>query len=1150
MQPLDKTYRKQLEQTVYDARDKAEQAARASLLQLGIGYSKAPDYLDEEGKKLHGDMRAHGRQFWDGRDPATGSQEMELLVEEVAYEHWHRMLFSRFLAENDLLMFPDPSGPVSISLEDCQELAPEEGARNGWELASRYAARMLPQIFRPDSPVFRLILSPEHELELERLVWGLPKEVFTASDSLGWVYQFWQAKRKDEVNASEVKIGARELPAVTQLFTEPYMVHFLLDNSLGAWWAHRVLSEEDMKSAGTEEELRRKASLPGLSLEYLRFVKEEDGTWTPAGGTFDEWPENLADFKVMDPCCGSGHFLVAAFLMLVPMRMKLEGLSARKAVDAVLAQNLHGLEIDRRCVELAAFALAFTAWRYPGGGGYLVLPELNLACSGLAPHADRQEWKTLGGSDSNMGWTLDWLYREFQQAPVLGSLLNPAKRDLPAGVTLKGVIDALENLRDVERAESREMGVVAQGVAGAARFLSDHYHWVITNVPYLGQGKQSDDLISFCDENYPEGQSDLATVFLQRCLEFCDLGGNVSGVFPQNWLFLTTYKGLREKLLKQETWRMVARMGAGAFETITGEVVKAILLSICRGGSDGSHSHQLNLTSNSGSVGLLRGLDVSELSKPQDKARGLLRNNVQEITQAKQLENPDSIIVLSHETSAAFMTEVMSCYQGTSTGDIPRFVFSFWESDCLKRGFQLLEGVPPVTGLFQGKKAAVNWDGVCCFPGAAIRGRNAWGKRGIAIGQMRDLPASLFCGRYFSNSSPVIIPHNRHQLKALWSFCSKPEFAQELRKINQKLSIDNGYVGKIPFDLDHWTQVAEQEYPNGLPEPYSDDPPQWIFHGHPCGSVVWDDETKWTVQGPLRIDANVLQVAVARLLGYRWPAELDPDMELSDESRFWVQKCSELEAFADHDGIVCIPAVGRESPASDRLLDLLAAAYGSEWTSSSLSRLLADADHAGKTLESWLRDRFFVQHCKLFQNRPFIWHIWDGLPDGFSALLNYHKLDRRNLETLTYSYLGDWINRQKADLSAGVDGAQEKLDAAKALQDRLKLILEGEAPYDIFVRWKPLEEQPLGWNPDLNDGVRLNIRPFMSIEDIRKRDAGILRDKPNISWKKDRGSDVESAPWYMLGLEYGGKAGDRINDHHLTLEEKAKARGRKVPSHA
>ena len=182
------------------------------------------------------------------------------------------------------------------------------------------------------------------------------------------------------------------------------------------------------------------------------------------------------------------------------------------------------------------------------------------------------------------------------------------------------------------------------------------------------------------------------------------------------------------------------------------------------------------------------------------------------------------------------------------------------------------------------------------------------------------------------------------------------------------------------------------------------------------------------------------------------------------------------------------------------------------------------------------------QHCKLFQHRPFIWHIWDGLPDGFAALVNYHKLDRKNLETLIYTYLGDWISRQNQDVAGGIDGAQERLDAAEALKKKLELILQGEAPYDIFVRWKPLEKQPMGWDPDLNDGVRLNIRPFMTVPDVGKKGAGVLRDKPNINWNKDRGKDVESAPWYTLGLQYGGKEGDRINDHHLTMAEKRASR--------
>jgi hypothetical protein len=179
---------------------------------------------------------------------------------------------------------------------------------------------------------------------------------------------------------------------------------------------------------------------------------------------------------------------------------------------------------------------------------------------------------------------------------------------------------------------------------------------------------------------------------------------------------------------------------------------------------------------------------------------------------------------------------------------------------------------------------------------------------------------------------------------------------------------------------------------------------------------------------------------------------------------------------------------------------------------------------AGKTLEAWLLEGFFAQHCALFHQRPFLWHVWDGAKGGFSALVNYHKLDHARLERLTYTYLGDWIVRQQQADRDGEGGANARLVAAQDLQKRLKLILEGEPPFDIFVRWKPLEEQPLGWNPDLNDGVRLNIRPFVT--------AGVLRKNPTINWKKDRGQNPPGSSW----------GEERHNDPHLTLAEKRAAR--------
>ncbi|HDM75050.1 MAG TPA: hypothetical protein ENG51_01100, partial [Deltaproteobacteria bacterium] len=202
-------------------------------------------------------------------------------------------------------------------------------------------------------------------------------------------------------------------------------------------------------------------------------------------------------------------------------------------------------------------------------------------------------------------------------------------------------------------------------------------------------------------------------------------------------------------------------------------------------------------------------------------------------------------------------------------------------------------------------------------------------------------------------------------------------------------------------------------------------------------------------------------------------------------------------------------------------------------------------------LDDWLRDHFFEQHCKLFCHRPFIWHIWDGRRrDGFHVLVNYHKLaagngkGRQLLENLTYSYLGDWITRQKEGVKRGEGGAEDRLAAALELQKRLIAIIEGEPPFDIFIRWKPIEDQPIGWEPDINGGVRLNIRPFMA-QDIPggRKGAGILRWKPNIKWNKDRGKEPyrpqEQYPWFWKDGEF---TGNRVNDIHLSINDKQKAR--------
>src|SRR5690554_5986822 len=250
------------------------------------------------------------------------------------------------------------------------------------------------------------------------------------------------------------------------------------------------------------------------------------------------------------------------------------------------------------------------------------------------------------------------MYQTFKDAPVLGSLINP-RRSKAAQIAqwselqqLLGEALTQDQANQKNQADGEisaltnrlEAGIVAQGLAKAASLLSGQYSWVITNVPYLARGKQHDTLKDFCEQHYPEGKNDLATVFLDRCLELCHQGGTASIVLPQNWLFLTSYRKFREKLLKRDTWNLVARLGSGAFETISGEVVQAILITLTHGQSSEQSGIFADLQA---ATHCLHGLNVSEEKSTAEKAAGLRASEVMSVEQGSQLQNPCAIVTFA-----------------------------------------------------------------------------------------------------------------------------------------------------------------------------------------------------------------------------------------------------------------------------------------------------------------------------------------------------------------------------------------------------------------------------------------------------------------------------------------------------------------------
>ncbi len=1122
MPSLDRNLRRDLENAVKKARRVAEAGARDAISQLAVGHHEPWTTLSPEQRKLRNRLRAHGRQVGDRLDERKGTQTIERLAGECAYEHWHRLLFARFLAENDLLV--EPESGMALSLDECRELAREQG-KDWLVLASDFAQRMLPQIFLAGDPVLEVAMPPEKRQELEAILEKLPRDVFVADDSLGWVYQFWQAEQKAAINDSEIKIGADELPAVTQLFTEDYMVLFLLHNTLGAWWAGKVLAAQPdlARSASSEDECRTACAVPGVDWTYLRFVREDD-VWRPAAGTFTGWPTAAKDVTVLDPSMGSGHFLAFALPMLLALRQAEEKLSVAEAVDAALRDNLFGLELDPRCTQIAAFNVGLTAWKL---AGYRPLPALNLACAGLGINAPVAAWAALAAGDALAENAMKQLYALFQQAPTLGSLIDPTR---VGGELFVANFDKIRGLLSsalaTEQSEDAELAVVAQGIAKAASILAHRYTLVATNVPYLGRGKQGEVLRDYCERFHPDAKSDLATCFLQRCMRFAAAGGSAALVTPQHWWFLGSYRSLRKGLLLTSQVNFLAALGEEAWQSFgdRGPVAGLFIATNIRPENDSS----------------MCGIDALPEKTIAAKIQALISAMPNIIQQRAQYDSPDHRITIDEPVSGTLLSEHAESFQGVSPADAPKFGRFYWETQT-SGAWRWWQSAPNATKPFGGRSLVLWWsaDLHSAFESghAYLRGEPAWGRWGVAVRQMRELSSTLYTGEVFDTNTAVIVPRNPDHVRALWAFCSSPEFQQAVRRIDKKVNVTNASMVKIPFDLAKWTRVANEHFP-ALPTPDIDDETQWLFAGHPCGA------------------SSPLQVAVARLVGYRWPRQTG--VSFPDAPSIGAD---ELEVLADDDGIVCLTALRGEAPAADRVRAVLAKAYGASWSSERLTALLGSV--GASSLEEWLRNRFFSQHCELFEQRPFVWQVWDGLANGFSALVNYHQLaapngeGRRILDKLTHTYLGDWLDRQRADQKAGVEGADGRVAAAEHLKRRLEEILEGEPPYDTFVRWKPLHRQPVGWEPDIDDGVRANIRPFMTAKPLnaRAKNACILRVAPKITWDKDRGREParEKAdfPWFWGWNESaqdfaGGEDfdGNRWNDLHYSRAAKLAARER------
>lgn len=484
----------------------------------------------------------------------VASKGKELVVEEVAYTWFNRVMALRYMDANgytDLKvvtpgigqMRPEilqeaMAGNIDEDLRVKVDDNPKEAVlyrRLLVAVCNQYGEKM-PFLFEHICDYTEMLL-PDDLLSDQSFVTGI-RNGMTDEDCqnveiMGWLYQFYITDRKNDAEKKKSKKGglkSDEQAAATQLFTPHWVVRYMVENSLGRIWMT----------------LHPDSSLIKEMPYYIP---------TPEGQT-DTIPEDIrsaSDIKFIDPCMGSGHVLVYAFDLFCKMYEE-EGYQTREIPALILQNNIYGLDIDRRCYQLASFALTMKGRAYHSR--YLrkiVMPNV-MALQNI-------ERDTIEASGSWGDKSLMW---QFENIDTIGSLLKITPEECAAIRVDKGTFVSYNQHIMKTQAE----------------YLSRKYHCVVTNPPYLGKG-MGDVLKSFLLSEYPNGSADLMAAFVERNLDYSEKGAYVAMINQQSWMFNVTYESLRKEIVNNSFISSVLHLGPRTFPEIGGEIVQNVTFVLC-----------------------------------------------------------------------------------------------------------------------------------------------------------------------------------------------------------------------------------------------------------------------------------------------------------------------------------------------------------------------------------------------------------------------------------------------------------------------------------------------------------------------------------------------------------------------------------------
>ncbi len=495
------------------------------------------------------------------------------VIEEVAYTWFNRLIAIRFMEVNEYL----PSRIRVLSSENPAKNEPDfvttpfdtdmeftvaeqdkimqlkdenkldELFRMLFVKQCNKLHEILPELFEETNHYTELLLSisfTDSDGVVYHLVHDIPDDDFNVEkegqvEIIGWMYQYYNIEPKDETFAllkKNVKITKERIPAATQLFTPDWIVRYMVENSLGRLWV------EGHPNEGLKENWKY----------YLEEAEQEASVQVQLEQIRAEYRNlNPEDIKVIDPCMGSGHILVYCFDVLMQI-YESQGYTQRDAAQSILENNLFGLDIDKRAAQLAYFAVMMKARQYdrriftreikPHVHSFIESNGINvLHLDYFGSHMDPS-------IQNKARKELKLLLDAFKDSCEYGSILTLEKYDWDLIENYINDVD-VEGQLDLGRIGLETSQKIIREISDIAQIITQKYHTVITNPPYMGAGGMSGRLSDYVKFYYPNSKADLFACSIEKCLDMTLKSGYTAMITMESWMFLSSFEKLRKDIL-------------------------------------------------------------------------------------------------------------------------------------------------------------------------------------------------------------------------------------------------------------------------------------------------------------------------------------------------------------------------------------------------------------------------------------------------------------------------------------------------------------------------------------------------------------------------------------------------------------------------